>query len=470
MSSKYDHIDFTPPKAVSKAAKKGLEYRSRQGDKAGLTPSEASKEGIGSGVQRAVNLKNRDSISPKVIRQMDRFFSRHEKNKSINPEFKGEPWKDKGYVSWLLWGGDPGQSWVKKIIRQMDAADASTVTARCTIQFDTAVAHRASDQLVSSALNLFKRYSSVFEEDKPLSNATVREALGSTKIQLKNVQGKDVSVKLELRHRPGKGFWTTGGHYADNGVITVYLNSSRTPTEIEFAKNDVESAVASILVHEITHVLDVIPKKYVNVREDQSAYYNQPSEFRAFAKQMLEGARRTFQKLKRTKYRRGLPPKSKLLEEILDNSSAYRLHGKHLTPKNQNRLRLMLVNELEDLMKDSYDTVTASHVVSQFLRNFLKAAPKIISTMNTFPRRSKFAVISGSLNPDTLSRTKPTLSLKDAAAGAGLVEPGTKGTKGRIPQIELVPVLNDTADMIDAKKKTKSKTASVVLAKYLGNR
>lgn len=122
---KYEHIDFKPPKAVAEAAAKGLEYRKKANpsDKGGLTPAEAAKEGIGSGVQRAVNLKNRDNLSPETIKQMNRFFSRHEKNKSIAPEFKDEPWKDKGYVSWLLWGGDPGKTWVEKVLGQMEKAD-----------------------------------------------------------------------------------------------------------------------------------------------------------------------------------------------------------------------------------------------------------------------------------------------------------------------------------------------------------
>lgn len=125
--STYKDIDFKPPASVAAQARKGLELRRKQtGDKAGLTPEEASSEGIGSGVQRAVNLKNRDTLSPKVIRQMSGFFSRHEKNKSISAENRDEPWKDNGYVSWLLWGGDAGQKWVKKVLDQMDAQDKKT--------------------------------------------------------------------------------------------------------------------------------------------------------------------------------------------------------------------------------------------------------------------------------------------------------------------------------------------------------
>jgi hypothetical protein len=124
---KYKHINFTPPKNVASTAAKGLEYRQKAGGKGGLSTQQAAKEGIGSGVQRAVNLKNRDTLSPDTIKRMFSFFSRHEKNKSIDPDHKNEPWKDKGYVAWLIWGGDPGFSWASKIIDQMDAADKKSI-------------------------------------------------------------------------------------------------------------------------------------------------------------------------------------------------------------------------------------------------------------------------------------------------------------------------------------------------------
>lgn len=125
---KYEHIDFKPPQSVADEAEKGLEYREKASpsNKGGLTPAEAAKQGIGSGVQRAVNLKNRNNISPDVIKQMTAFFSRHEKNKGVAPEHKGEPWNDKGNVAWLIWGGDPGRAWAEKVKGQMEAADVKS--------------------------------------------------------------------------------------------------------------------------------------------------------------------------------------------------------------------------------------------------------------------------------------------------------------------------------------------------------
>jgi len=123
---KYEGIDFQPPKSVADEAEKGLKLREKASpsNRGGLTSQEAGEQGIGSGVQRAVNLKNRDNVTPETIGKMLGFFARHEKNKGIPPEHKDEPWNAKGYVAWLLWGGDAGRTWAKKVKEQMEKADA----------------------------------------------------------------------------------------------------------------------------------------------------------------------------------------------------------------------------------------------------------------------------------------------------------------------------------------------------------
>lgn len=129
VSTKYKNINFVPPKNVASEAARGLEYRRKAGGKGALSVSEAKKEGVGSGVQRAVNLKNRDRMSPETVRRMKAFFDRHQKNKAIDPKHKNEPWKDRGYVAWLTWGGDPGYAWAKKVVSQMEKADKTAKMA-----------------------------------------------------------------------------------------------------------------------------------------------------------------------------------------------------------------------------------------------------------------------------------------------------------------------------------------------------
>lgn len=127
MSQAYDSLDFKPPKAAASNAARGLELRRLQkGDKAGLTNEEASDLGIGSGVQRAVNIKNRDNLSPEVVRQVWRFFQRFRGHisKARRLKTREEQLKSKMYVSDLLWGGEAMEDWVERKVAQMDKIDA----------------------------------------------------------------------------------------------------------------------------------------------------------------------------------------------------------------------------------------------------------------------------------------------------------------------------------------------------------
>lgn len=114
----YADIDFVPPQSVADAAARGLELRKKH-KRGGISAQEAGKAGIGSGVVRATSLKNRQKLSPKTIGQMVSFFARHsayKKNHTMNPP-------SASLISWLLWGGDPGEAWAKRIKAQMEKAD-----------------------------------------------------------------------------------------------------------------------------------------------------------------------------------------------------------------------------------------------------------------------------------------------------------------------------------------------------------
>jgi hypothetical protein len=70
------------------------------------------------GLARANQLCKREPISQDTIARMAS-FERHRKNSEISPEFKGTPWKDKGYVAWLAWGGDAGVKWASRKLEQL---------------------------------------------------------------------------------------------------------------------------------------------------------------------------------------------------------------------------------------------------------------------------------------------------------------------------------------------------------------
>jgi ATP-dependent protease ClpP protease subunit len=124
-AAKYDHIDFTPPESVRNEAAKGLEWR-----------AEYNRGGTEVGVARARDLKNGKSISPSTAKRMKSFFARHEVDKQADGFSAGEDgYPSAGRIAWALWGGDAGQSWSNKLVKQIDAADAKKAKAATLASF-----------------------------------------------------------------------------------------------------------------------------------------------------------------------------------------------------------------------------------------------------------------------------------------------------------------------------------------------
>lgn len=122
---------FVPPAAVQRAARRGLELRQEYG-RGGLSNSEASSAGIGSGVQRARNLANGDGITLATVRRMRAFFERHEgNNRPGQKENDGGP--TAGTIAWLLWGGDPGRRWANSIVEREDSAEKG-IALECEVE------------------------------------------------------------------------------------------------------------------------------------------------------------------------------------------------------------------------------------------------------------------------------------------------------------------------------------------------
>jgi hypothetical protein len=99
-------MSYTPPKNVQRAARRGLDLRAKQ------PPS--NRAGTSVGLARARDLANGKSVSLSTVKRMVSYFARHEVDK------QGEGWgKDsKGYQAWLMWGGDPGWSWARGVVKR----------------------------------------------------------------------------------------------------------------------------------------------------------------------------------------------------------------------------------------------------------------------------------------------------------------------------------------------------------------
>jgi hypothetical protein len=99
------------PAAASKNAQKALDWREKYG-------RDEITAGTPVGWQRANQLAKKEPISADVVSRMAQ-FNRHRKNSKISADNKDTPWKDKGHVAWLLWGGDEGVDWAMKKVDEI---------------------------------------------------------------------------------------------------------------------------------------------------------------------------------------------------------------------------------------------------------------------------------------------------------------------------------------------------------------
>jgi len=111
---------FVPPQEVRNNAKRGLELRAKHG-----------RGGTEVGVARARDLSNGKALSLDTLKRMNSYFARHEVDK------KGEGWgvDSAGYIAWLLWGGDAGRAWAKRITSEQENKEKSMASNLTTTSY-----------------------------------------------------------------------------------------------------------------------------------------------------------------------------------------------------------------------------------------------------------------------------------------------------------------------------------------------
>ena len=107
-------IDTSPTQGMIEEAKKGLEWRKEYG-----------RGGTQIAVARARSIINGD-LSLDTISRMNSFFARHEVDKQAEGFSPGEEgFPSAGRIAWALWGGDAGQSWAKKKVKEIEGVRAN---------------------------------------------------------------------------------------------------------------------------------------------------------------------------------------------------------------------------------------------------------------------------------------------------------------------------------------------------------
>jgi len=116
----YEQDSYTDyPEAAKENAQQALDWREEHG-------RDEVTAGTRTGWIRANQLADGEAISRETVGRMAA-FRRHEDNAEIDAEHEGTPWKDNGYVAWLLWGGDEGVSWAERIVDSEDTSEEQAV-------------------------------------------------------------------------------------------------------------------------------------------------------------------------------------------------------------------------------------------------------------------------------------------------------------------------------------------------------
>lgn len=112
-----EEINLTPTDSMAKEAQRSLDWR-----------QEGTPGGTLVGLARARQLVNKEELSPRTVRRMHSFFSRHEVDKQAEGFSPGEEgYPSKGRVAWGLWGGDAGQSWARGKSGTLDRLEGKTI-------------------------------------------------------------------------------------------------------------------------------------------------------------------------------------------------------------------------------------------------------------------------------------------------------------------------------------------------------
>lgn len=135
------------PKAASENARKVLDWRNRYGrdEVKGMTRV---------GWRRANQLAKGQKITRQTIARMAA-FNRHRKNAKIDPDLRGTPWKDKGYVAWLGWGGSEGVDWAIRKMKQFRRGEFSSMVINEDMAIiDDRLAYSSKEKAEQKAIDL----------------------------------------------------------------------------------------------------------------------------------------------------------------------------------------------------------------------------------------------------------------------------------------------------------------------------
>jgi hypothetical protein len=186
-----------------------------------------------------------------------------------------------------------------------------------------------------------------------------------------DVQGYPVNVPVEVGSKSTVVWdsprrWVDGGAvksryradgkgkakgYGSKWALRINFNSNRSPQDILDNLSGVKRELISVLSHEVTHLRDLLRHKG-DAHEDSpdavERYYNEPTELRAFMRQVVDEVLAHADEVGRDTEGFGLYLNNNFVDRALESSATWDRIRKHLFPKNRNLLLKAVVRSLQD--------------------------------------------------------------------------------------------------------------------------
>jgi len=162
-----------------------------------------------------------------------------------------------------------------------------------------------------------------------------------------DVRGRQVEVPVRVQFQVLEGHgrqWVAGGsvstrfHGKDPGdklALNIYINSAAVVQDLLDHLSDVEDELFSVIIHEATHLADVLRHEYSGDSESGTdKYYNAPTELRAFMQQTVDEVLREADKVGKLggAWMLGPTPSGDMVANLLEKSQTWDRIRRQLTP------------------------------------------------------------------------------------------------------------------------------------------
>ena len=213
-------INTSPSDGMVDEAERGLDWREEYG-----------RGGTAVGVARARDTINGRDLSINTVKRMYSFFSRHEVDKQAEGFSPGEEgYPSAGRIAWALWGGDPGFSWSKRIVKRLDSLDDRSMLElqNATEEKDMTDQQVDIEEVVEAATEVAEVIETPTEEDRA---GTVEVSHRAMEMEAKTIDEdtRRVRIAISSEEPVSRSFGMEVLEHSEEAINLSFLASGRAP-------------------------------------------------------------------------------------------------------------------------------------------------------------------------------------------------------------------------------------------------